>query len=445
MAVATLYYHDSTGADTNSGSNAPTTAHTDSSLSETISGTGGTTTFTFSGTIDVTGVADDGTDLLWVASTAGERHLWRITAFAGVDLENCTGLTVAEDIGGTTITALAWGIGGKRLTLQNDSTRFDFEDVMGGWEMIFNDGGSFTLDSNNDVTWGGGGTKATGPNIMRTAAGYSTRATIVQNGVYVQNMLRTNGFASNNFIEVHDLIFECQTNNGSGIWELDVNNVSHLFRNCLFVLTEDRNGSGIITDMNSSHITVEDCVFTAPGATIGTGIHCSKIANVFSFRRCRFTDLGDEGIVLGISSGSWVFIEECIFDGCTDGIEIEGTAVYLGVNIFDCSFYNQSAHGISLSESTIPDRPIHRIQRCIFFDNGGYGINVADADGAAQVLCENNAFYSNTSGETVNTTNIDHITMTADPFTDAAGADFSLNSTAGGGAAVDDEALEIAN
>lgn len=69
---------------------------------------------------------------------------------------------------------------------------------------------------------------------------------------------------------------------------------------------------------------------------------------------------------------------------------------------------------------------------CIFYGNGGYGIGGTDVH--TQVL--NCAFGSNTSGNTETTFNFikDSITLTADPFTDNANDDYSLNNTAGGGA-----------
>lgn len=48
----------------------------------------------------------------------------------------------------------------------------------------------------------------------------------------------------------------------------------------------------------------------------------------------------------------------------------------------------------------------------------------------------NNAMYNNTAGAINNapTRAIGSITLTADPFVDAAGGDFNINNVAGGGA-----------
>ena len=73
--------------------------------------------------------------------------------------------------------------------------------------------------------------------------------------------------------------------------------------------------------------------------------------------------------------------------------------------------------------------------------NGGYGINIVNAiSGTTFLTVDKNFFHSNTSGEISNTGRVTQIfpnvTLTGSPYTSAAAYDFSLNSTAGAGAAV---------
>jgi len=74
------------------------------------------------------------------------------------------------------------------------------------------------------------------------------------------------------------------------------------------------------------------------------------------------------------------------------------------------------------------------VENCIFSTNGGYGFT-STANAGDELV--NNAFRSNTSGQT-NNTNADlvtgSVTLTGDPFTDAANGDFTLNNTSGAGA-----------
>ena len=74
-----------------------------------------------------------------------------------------------------------------------------------------------------------------------------------------------------------------------------------------------------------------------------------------------------------------------------------------------------------------------------------YGINNADAEGdIAQTLVIGNAMGSLASGRLAGFSNveeIDPITLTADPFVNAADGDFNINNTAGGGAVL--RAVEV--
>lgn len=70
----------------------------------------------------------------------------------------------------------------------------------------------------------------------------------------------------------------------------------------------------------------------------------------------------------------------------------------------------------------------------IFVNNGGWGLvgTMTGVDPCAY----NNAFYNNTSGAFQNgTLDSSNVTLTGDPFTNAASGDFSLNNTSGAGAA----------
>jgi hypothetical protein len=86
----------------------------------------------------------------------------------------------------------------------------------------------------------------------------------------------------------------------------------------------------------------------------------------------------------------------------------------------------------------------------VIYGNGGYGLNNSDGAGTpALPQYDGNAYKSNTSGPRNNFddtttnpvngaspyTNVLDVTLTADPFTSSGTGDFTLNTTAGGGAA----------
>lgn len=71
---------------------------------------------------------------------------------------------------------------------------------------------------------------------------------------------------------------------------------------------------------------------------------------------------------------------------------------------------------------------------CIAVSNSGYGVNSANLYANAQ--SRYNVFYSNTSGARNNfPVGATDVTITGDPFTNSAAGDFTLNNTAGAGAA----------
>ena len=95
----------------------------------------------------------------------------------------------------------------------------------------------------------------------------------------------------------------------------------------------------------------------------------------------------------------------------------------------NCVAYNNSLDGFSSNSDSQ-----HHI-RCITAENGGYGIRSTNANSDEFTL--DTADYNNVSGRTIGTNtrkDIRPITLTADPFVDAANLDFRINDVAGGGA-----------
>jgi len=85
-----------------------------------------------------------------------------------------------------------------------------------------------------------------------------------------------------------------------------------------------------------------------------------------------------------------------------------------------------------ISGLSFPDAKSLGIRKNVFDSNGVYGLNITATGGFFR--CHQNAFYSNTTGEINGATGVNSITLTADPFVDAAAGDFNVNADAGGGA-----------
>jgi hypothetical protein len=138
---------------------------------------------------------------------------------------------------------------------------------------------------------------------------------------------------------------------------------------------------------------------------------------------------------IGINGGAFsdMWVDRCVVSG-------NGSyGIYIGYSsmIRNCVVYNNVGDGIMITQNYIGI--IGTILGNIIASNGGYGITCIISPVAAPVThpgIDYNAFYSNTSGarQYLNAGAHD-VTLTGNPFTDAASGDFSLNNTAGAGAA----------
>ena len=102
----------------------------------------------------------------------------------------------------------------------------------------------------------------------------------------------------------------------------------------------------------------------------------------------------------------------------------EGNAYRIVIS--SCTAYANSGNGFSCA-----GRDMLKVMNCLAVNNAGYGY--ADTAGMTLINC---AGYNNTSGnvQSGNYWNDGFITLTGDPFIDAANGDFRLNNTAGAGA-----------
>ena len=131
----------------------------------------------------------------------------------------------------------------------------------------------------------------------------------------------------------------------------------------------------------------------------------------------------------------------------SDGIRITGGES--GGAILNNSVYNSGRDGIRASNNVL--FAVSLVWNNILSTNGAYGLTAITTNGiGAMPSFDGNAFFSNTSGTrfagddtgSVNAingvspySNVRDVILTADPFTNAAAGDFSLNTTTGGGAA----------
>lgn len=180
---------------------------------------------------------------------------------------------------------------------------------------------------------------------------------------------------------------------------------------------------------------VEECEAYACNQNNTANLGGFRTTEEMSYLRCVSHDnvgSNSSGFVLSSTSSEPVTLIDCIADtNGADGIRTTTTAMVL---VQGGVFHNNTSDGIDL---TANGQVFVVVQNAAFVSNGAYGL-AATASTSGFCFASNCAFYNNTSGQT-NGTVADRITgsitLTGDPFVDAANGDFDLNNTSGAGAA----------
>ena len=133
---------------------------------------------------------------------------------------------------------------------------------------------------------------------------------------------------------------------------------------------------------------------------------------------------GNSGFDIGATG---ISILQCVTD------TVSGSGLTMGAffaYVDGCNFYNCTAAGIITTNAA----SVVLAKNCILSNNGTFGINNSVTGGYIRALdC---AFFSNTSGQMNGVVDdVGSVTLSGNPFTDAANGDFTLNNTSGAGAA----------
>ena len=420
MALPTIIYDASGGSDTAASGAGPATAVTGSAAAHT--GGSASTTITLTNTPDLSGVATDGSAVIWINDTAGNRHLSKITA---VD-DGADTVTTEDTFNIAAGSAKDYAIGGKRKTLENDTSNEDWADGKEGWVWEFEDG-TYALTAT--ATWVATTSSTVVPTTVRAGTAQSPVFTVASN-------IDVFTFTSDG--EIHFIGLKLQIIAGSGAASdcLDVPAGARVMaRDCTFDADNGSSGgNGIQCLASNSTVTLYNCLTLARAS----GIVTTSRIRLYAYG-CRFAFGVDGGSHNTITTIYNIIYDSCIFhDNSAEGLDISNTLqADCQVVIKNCVFEDNGGDGIDLTGTLNRDNRAFSIVNCNFDSNGGYGINgssgVTEND---RDLFDYNAFRNNTSGEMNNLSNgPNDVTLTAPPFNNPNIADFALNDTAGGGAA----------
>lgn len=217
-------------------------------------------------------------------------------------------------------------------------------------------------------------------------------------------------------------------------------------------------------------------IFDGSGASAGLIGISGDTATHTTIHHCKITNFSTRGIDLNHAGAAYANVINCEVTNCAQGI----TASFL-FKMINCWIHDNTGVGVICTEfSTILRSVISNntgassdgiqcfhgafISHCVIVGNGrdgirtpwtysiglgghmlnnmlmsnsGYGIHTENGLARAYESVDYNAFFNNTSGaRNVILAGPHDVTLTADPFINAAGNVYHLNTTAGGGAAL---------
>ncbi len=396
-----MLFNSSTGSDTAASGLGPASA---------LSGAGASTT---SASAVVTGITTTGVtagDMLWVQSSSGRQF----SVIASVD----SGTQVTcDDVFANTESSRTWAIGGKRATFDNVDSRNLFNDLPAG--------GTIQTESDQAVT----------STIESYMAGTMGDRCVIRGaaGSEVVSFSGTTGHLFRFYGSHVTLSYMHTERTGTSTSPMcRIAGGTHYTFDTVMCNSQSNPFYGPVqTGGYGSYSTFRNCAFgysLVYGVSLNASNYCSMI-------NCILHDSTQYGLLN--NSGGYYF--NCIFARNNMQGAVSGSR-----SVYDsCIFWkNSAASGVrpALALSTGDS-----VLNCIFAEN--YQDAISGSSTASYAATTDNVFYNNVGSDF--TTPLpqfnNNITLTADPFVDAANLDFSLNQVTGGGATLRAEISSFPN
>lgn len=212
---------------------------------------------------------------------------------------------------------------------------------------------------------------------------------------------------------------------GNGISWVSFGGQQWLVQGCKFTGLADGIYTG--TSAGNGWLSVLNSTFT--GFT-NSGVH-SATSNPTTVVNSSFNSGTGSGVLLGASGGPTTIVRDLFTNITGSGVSGGSYNSPQVWTISESTFAYNTSNGISIQANTFT--ATLSFTDNIFYHNGGFGISM---NSSAPLVAEDyNAFGSNTSGNynNINSVNNGHhdVTLTGDPFVNAASGNFALNSSAG--------------
>jgi len=386
MATPVITFSNASGSDTAASGAGPATALSGTSASYSGS------VFTLDGSPDLSGVATDGSHVIWVQTSSG-RQFFTINA-----VDDGTDTVTVDDAPAGATTGLAWGLGGKRKTIDNTQSRTLWTDAKYGWIAEMEDDQVLT----SQLLW-------SAPLILRSSD--DTIRTLDQSGGNTEVCRST---AST--ITLKNLKLTCSGTTGSN--SRGVYSVRLLAQGCVFGDATNQlynglyNTAGTLIDCEVAHCT-------------SNGI--SETSSRINMIGCSIHDNAGTGVFVNSTNASITCCD--IYDNGSYGVRCRASDS-LAIN--SCNIHSNDGDGIALNIVGAVTSPVQVINSNIT-GNTGYGVLFPSGqdDLFAGIIANNNfgtGATANSSGRSNDDTLLDMVgnNIAVDPqFTDAANGDFN--------------------
>jgi hypothetical protein len=389
MAFPTIVIDSATGSDTLSSGAGPGDGTTSgSALNGTTNATtdGAGTTVTLPAGTDLSNVDTTGLHAIWFNdTTAGNVNFSRISGKAGSGGATPT-VTVATALGATL--TKSWAIGGKRASLGSttssrllNNTSNTNGDARGGWIIEFLSGHTETFTFREDIYAAGNTTD--GPIIIRTRAGFSSRAALTFNA-NADWIVRGNGWWH------YDIEF-IGGSTGISLLLFYLSGITARAERCKFSPTSTCTAVSMASDIRGKVISCE-----ITGGTVGincTGHHDAIINNYIH-------GCSSHGIQVNSPTAGGVVYGNVVTGCGGDGINITPgrNDAYDLFLVAHNTCYNNTSDGIEFTAAATGSST--HVFNNILSSNGAYGLRFADADALIlenNILIKGNQTYNNTT------------------------------------------------
>lgn len=401
MALPVILINSATGSDTAASGAGPSTALTGSSASTDVAGT----TVTLDGSPDLSGVATDGSHVIYLAdTTAGARNFGKITA-----TDNSAKTVTVSDAFGSSLSGKTWAIGGKRASLLSTTSGKLIEnnssngDAMPGWIMEMESGHTETRSSS--ITPRRSGDVTNGPITVRGAIGATTRPVLTFSNNGDSFSMR----ASNWCFEGFDMENSAGSKTNAIAFNVAVGGTLFALKNLRIGSSGNYYGGATRNNSLSTwQMVIEDCnIGYCSLDAIGVS---ANTAGPVKIRNCYIHHGSAHGINFSSTNvqSNTEITGNIIAYNSSDGIRFASTnAAYAFIVIRGNVLHGNGSDGIEVTGSTSQYGALGwmLIENNRFTYNGGYGINLSGASISDEFLamvffrCRNNAFYGSTSGK----------------------------------------------